>query len=179
MAGVQSPSDAFTHLQHHQHNDLLGPSMQVRGRSTSLTSSTAHCNPSCQCIVAPPSSQPTPYHTYLSFIRLCGLFGIAWLSCLFHHLGMGCIAHRTAHITVKLQSQSFTFFRKLSEAHVIIFVYLQQSSMLLVSCACVQNQRAISQHIMRVCSRNCFCPPRFGSEAGIRPQPPLCVCSLL
>lgn len=49
-----------------------------------------------------PSSQPIPYHASLSFIRLCGLFGIAWLSCLFHPLGMGCVAHRTAHITLKL-----------------------------------------------------------------------------
>lgn len=75
MAGVQSPSDAFTHLQHHQHNDLLGPSMQVRGPRTSLTSSTTHCNP-CQCIVV----QPIPYHTSLSFMRLCGL--LALLGCL-------------------------------------------------------------------------------------------------
>ncbi|XP_070689463.1 pleckstrin homology domain-containing family A member 7 isoform X3 [Pempheris klunzingeri] len=29
MAGVHSPSDAFAHLQHHQHNGLLGPSMQA------------------------------------------------------------------------------------------------------------------------------------------------------
>ncbi|XP_041845593.1 pleckstrin homology domain-containing family A member 7 isoform X6 [Melanotaenia boesemani] len=29
MAGVQSPSNAFAHLQHHQHNGLLGPSMQA------------------------------------------------------------------------------------------------------------------------------------------------------
>ncbi|XP_037835957.1 pleckstrin homology domain-containing family A member 7 isoform X5 [Kryptolebias marmoratus] len=29
MAGVHSPSNAFTHLQHHQHNGLLGPSMQA------------------------------------------------------------------------------------------------------------------------------------------------------
>ncbi|TKS70204.1 Pleckstrin -like proteiny domain-containing family A member 7 [Collichthys lucidus] len=30
MAGVHSPGDAFAHLQHHQHNGLLGPSMQVK-----------------------------------------------------------------------------------------------------------------------------------------------------
>lgn len=30
MAGVNSPSDAFAHLQHQQHSSLLGPSMQVR-----------------------------------------------------------------------------------------------------------------------------------------------------
>lgn len=30
MAGVNSPSDALTHLQHQQHSSLLGPSMQVR-----------------------------------------------------------------------------------------------------------------------------------------------------
>ncbi|XP_051235313.1 pleckstrin homology domain-containing family A member 7 isoform X5 [Dicentrarchus labrax] len=29
MAGVHSPGDAFAHLQHHQHNGLLGPSMQA------------------------------------------------------------------------------------------------------------------------------------------------------
>ncbi|XP_059206796.1 pleckstrin homology domain-containing family A member 7 isoform X5 [Centropristis striata] len=29
MAGVNTPSDAFAHLQHHQHNGLLGPSMQA------------------------------------------------------------------------------------------------------------------------------------------------------
>ncbi|XP_058486296.1 pleckstrin homology domain-containing family A member 7 isoform X7 [Solea solea] len=29
MAGVHSPSYAFAHLQHHQHNGLLGPSMQA------------------------------------------------------------------------------------------------------------------------------------------------------
>ncbi|XP_045888642.1 pleckstrin homology domain-containing family A member 7 isoform X5 [Micropterus dolomieu] len=29
MAGVHSPSDAFAHLQHYQHNGLLGPSMQA------------------------------------------------------------------------------------------------------------------------------------------------------
>ncbi|XP_061739553.1 pleckstrin homology domain-containing family A member 7 [Nerophis ophidion] len=29
MAGVQSPSDVFAHLQHQQHNGLLGPSMQA------------------------------------------------------------------------------------------------------------------------------------------------------
>ncbi|XP_047436893.1 pleckstrin homology domain-containing family A member 7 isoform X5 [Mugil cephalus] len=29
MAGVHSPSNAFAHLQHHQHNGLLGPSMQA------------------------------------------------------------------------------------------------------------------------------------------------------
>ncbi|XP_050929722.1 pleckstrin homology domain-containing family A member 7 isoform X1 [Lates calcarifer] len=34
MAGVHSPSDAFAHLQHHQHNGLLGPSMQVTGRES-------------------------------------------------------------------------------------------------------------------------------------------------
>uniref|UniRef100_A0A3Q1EH29 Pleckstrin homology domain-containing family A member 7 n=1 Tax=Acanthochromis polyacanthus TaxID=80966 RepID=A0A3Q1EH29_9TELE len=30
MAGVHSPSSAFAHLQNHQHNGLLGPSMQVK-----------------------------------------------------------------------------------------------------------------------------------------------------
>ncbi|KAM3877238.1 pleckstrin homology domain-containing family A member 7 [Diretmus argenteus] len=29
MAGVHSPSNVFAHLQHHQHNGLLGPSMQA------------------------------------------------------------------------------------------------------------------------------------------------------
>ncbi|KAM9408093.1 LOW QUALITY PROTEIN: pleckstrin homology domain-containing family A member 7 [Pholidichthys leucotaenia] len=29
MAGAHSPSNAFAHLQHHQHNGLLGPSMQA------------------------------------------------------------------------------------------------------------------------------------------------------
>ncbi|XP_067352477.1 pleckstrin homology domain-containing family A member 7 isoform X6 [Channa argus] len=29
MAGVHNPNDAFAHLQHHQHNGLLGPSMQA------------------------------------------------------------------------------------------------------------------------------------------------------
>ncbi|MEQ2190710.1 hypothetical protein XENOCAPTIV_006806 [Xenoophorus captivus] len=29
MAGVHSPSSAFAHLQHHQHNGLLGPGMQA------------------------------------------------------------------------------------------------------------------------------------------------------
>ncbi|XP_076585059.1 pleckstrin homology domain-containing family A member 7 isoform X5 [Chaetodon auriga] len=37
MAGVHSPSDAFAHLQHHQHNGLLGPSMQVTGRESLKT----------------------------------------------------------------------------------------------------------------------------------------------
>lgn len=36
MAGVQSSSDAFTQLQQLQHNDLLGPSMQVRGSTPNL-----------------------------------------------------------------------------------------------------------------------------------------------
>lgn len=79
MAGVHSPSDAFAHLQHHQHNGLLGPSMQVRGPRTSLTSSTAHCNP-CQRIVVPPLPSQYPYITSLSFIRLCGL--LVLLGCL-------------------------------------------------------------------------------------------------
>uniref|UniRef100_A0A3Q1H1F3 Pleckstrin homology domain containing, family A member 7b n=1 Tax=Acanthochromis polyacanthus TaxID=80966 RepID=A0A3Q1H1F3_9TELE len=34
MAGVHSPSSAFAHLQNHQHNGLLGPSMQVTGRES-------------------------------------------------------------------------------------------------------------------------------------------------
>ncbi|XP_072236742.1 pleckstrin homology domain-containing family A member 7 isoform X3 [Leuresthes tenuis] len=34
MAGVQSSSNAFAHLQHHQHNGLFGPSMQVTGRES-------------------------------------------------------------------------------------------------------------------------------------------------
>ncbi|KAM6950915.1 pleckstrin homology domain-containing family A member 7 isoform 4-T4 [Lycodopsis pacificus] len=37
MAGVHSPSDVFAHLQHHQHNGLLGPSMQVTGRESLKT----------------------------------------------------------------------------------------------------------------------------------------------
>uniref|UniRef100_A0A8P4KIU8 Pleckstrin homology domain-containing family A member 7 n=1 Tax=Dicentrarchus labrax TaxID=13489 RepID=A0A8P4KIU8_DICLA len=37
MAGVHSPGDAFAHLQHHQHNGLLGPSMQVTGRESLKT----------------------------------------------------------------------------------------------------------------------------------------------
>lgn len=87
MAGVHSPSDAFAHLQHHQHNGLLGPSMQVRGPRTSLTFFTAHCNP-CQCIVAPPPPQPIPYITSLSFIRLCGQ--LALLGCLAYSTILAC-----------------------------------------------------------------------------------------
>ncbi|XP_019954314.2 pleckstrin homology domain-containing family A member 7 isoform X11 [Paralichthys olivaceus] len=34
MAGVHSPNYAFAHLQHHQHNGLLGPGMQVTGRES-------------------------------------------------------------------------------------------------------------------------------------------------
>ncbi|XP_023261752.1 pleckstrin homology domain-containing family A member 7-like isoform X3 [Seriola lalandi dorsalis] len=34
MAGVHSPSYAFAHLQHHQHNGLLGSGMQVTGRES-------------------------------------------------------------------------------------------------------------------------------------------------
>ncbi|XP_023187943.1 pleckstrin homology domain-containing family A member 7 isoform X4 [Xiphophorus maculatus] len=34
MAGVHSPCSAFAHLQHHQHNGLLGPSMQVTGQES-------------------------------------------------------------------------------------------------------------------------------------------------
>lgn len=128
MAGVQSPSDAFTHLQHHQHNDLLGPSMQVRGPRTSLTSSTTHCNP-CQCIVVPLfPANPIPYFPIIH--KTVWAVGIAWLSCLFNHFGMGCIAHRAVQIAFTLQSlysqcQSFTFFKKLSEACVFIFVNMQ------------------------------------------------------
>uniref|UniRef100_A0A3B3CR00 Pleckstrin homology domain containing, family A member 7b n=1 Tax=Oryzias melastigma TaxID=30732 RepID=A0A3B3CR00_ORYME len=34
LAGVHSPSNAFAHLQHHQHNGLLGHSMQVTGHES-------------------------------------------------------------------------------------------------------------------------------------------------
>lgn len=79
MAGVHSPSDAFAHLQHHQHNGLLGPSMQVRGPRTSLTSSAAHCNP-CQCIVVP-LTPANPIHYFpVIHSRLCGLLEL--LGCL-------------------------------------------------------------------------------------------------
>lgn len=40
MAGVNSPSDAFTHLQHQQHSSLLGPRVQVRAPGLPPTSST-------------------------------------------------------------------------------------------------------------------------------------------
>lgn len=74
MAGVHSPSDAFAHLQHHQHNGLLGPSMQVRGPHTSLTSSAsaALCNPlPVHCGPLLPSQ--TLHITSLSFITVSHL----------------------------------------------------------------------------------------------------------
>lgn len=79
MVGVHSPCDAFVHLQRHQHSGLLGPSMQVRGHSSSLTSSTAHCN-LCQCMEGPTPPRPILYINPMSFMRLCSL--LVLLGCL-------------------------------------------------------------------------------------------------
>lgn len=79
MAGVHSPSDAFAHLQHHQHNGLLGPSMQVRGPRTSLTSSAAHRKTPCLCIVVP-LSPANPIHYFSVIHKTVRSVGIAWLS---------------------------------------------------------------------------------------------------
>lgn len=67
MASVHSPSYAFAHLQHHQHNGLLGPSMQVRGSYTGPLPSSAHCIVSKhQCIVV-----PTTLASPIRYIPLC------------------------------------------------------------------------------------------------------------
>lgn len=92
LAGVPTPSDAFTHLQHRQNNDLLGPSMQVRGPRTSLNSSTTHCNP-CQCFVVPrfPANplpcSPVIHKTVQSVGMACHCVYstiLAWLYCTVH-----------------------------------------------------------------------------------------------
>lgn len=120
MAGVQSPSDAFTHLQHHQHNDLLGPSMQVRGRSTSVTSSTTHCNPSCQCIVAP-HPLPSQSHTILPCHSWDCVVCLALLGCLVYsttlawvalHTGLPTLlwSYKVSHSPFSKSYQTFTLF---------------------------------------------------------------------
>lgn len=123
MAGVHSPSDAFAHLQHHQHNGLLGPSMQVRGPCTSLTFSTAHFNP-CQCIVVP-LSPANPIHYFPVIHKTMWSVGVAWLFCLFNHFGMGCFRFQTVQISVFMVMSLFHLvqnLKKLSEACFIVFV---------------------------------------------------------
>lgn len=81
MAGVHSPSDAFAHLQHHQHNGLLGPSMQVREPHSSLMRHSAS-PASASCSPPPPPFLPShsytlsPCHVY----TLCSL-STAWFTC--------------------------------------------------------------------------------------------------
>lgn len=66
MAGAHSPSNAFAHLQHHQHNGLLGPSMQVRDPHTSPNAAPLHPVP-VHC--GPPAPiQPYPYITTLQYV---------------------------------------------------------------------------------------------------------------
>lgn len=114
MAGVPSPSDAFTHLQHHQNNDLLGPSMQVRGPRTSLTFSTTHCNP-CQCIVVPLfPANPIPcfpvIHKTMQSVdnACCRVYStiLAWLHCTYSRTVKTAFKRYSFYI----QCQSFTFF---------------------------------------------------------------------
>lgn len=83
MAGVHSPSDAFAHLQHHQHNGLLGPSMQVRDPRTSATSASALWSR------LPPAD---PSHSLTVIHRIVRYVAKALLSPSFNPFGMRIIA---------------------------------------------------------------------------------------
>ena len=134
MASVHSPSDAFAHLQHH-HNGLLGPSMQVRGHCTSLTSySTLQLPASALWSHSP---QPLPYITSLSFIRLCGL--LVLLSCLVNaNILAWAVSLQTVQMSVFIVDVSK--HEKLSEACVILTskVICHIQSMLFVNYACIK-----------------------------------------
>lgn len=106
MAGVQSSSDAFTQLQQLQHNDLLGPSMQVRGSSPNLFYNPLQpFAPALWC--SPPHPPPTrhvqpfPSYTTLSFIKTVWSAGIARLSCSISLSSMGSVAPRTVQMALK------------------------------------------------------------------------------
>lgn len=88
MAGAHSPSNAFAHLQHHQHNGLLGPSMQVRDPHISLMQPSA----SFASALWSPAPQPFPYITTLSSLQTVQFSDSAWMSCSFNHFDMTCIA---------------------------------------------------------------------------------------
>lgn len=87
MAGAHSPSNAFAHLQHHQHNGLLGPSMQVRDPHISLMQPSA----SFASALWSPAPQPFPYITTLSSLQTVQFSDSAWMSCSFNHFDMTCI----------------------------------------------------------------------------------------
>lgn len=106
MAGVHSPSDAFAHLQHHQHNGLLGPSMQVRGPPyipnllyCTLQPLPVYCGPS--------SPAANPIHYFPVIHKTVRSVGIARLSCLFNHFGMRCVALQTVQISFELYISIF------------------------------------------------------------------------
>lgn len=174
MAGVHSPSDAFAHLQHYQHNGLLGPSMQVRGPRTSLTSSTAHCNP-CQCIVVP-LSPANPIHFFPVIHKTVRSVGIAWLSYLVNCFGMRSIALQTVQVAFKLYiSVSVTHLprSKLEKAFSgWCYSYCKRChilSMLLVFYfICCLIDTKIIQRIQHICMYVCFCSWCYHSDAAIR-----------
>lgn len=87
MAGAHSPSNAFAHLQHHQHNGLLGPSMQVRDPHISLMQPSA----SFASALWSPAPQPFPYITTLSSLQTVQFSDSAWMSCSFNHFDMTCV----------------------------------------------------------------------------------------
>lgn len=87
MAGAHSPSNAFAHLQHHQHNGLLGPSMQVRDPHISLMQPSA----SFASALWSPAPQPFPYITTPSSLQTVQFSDSAWMSCSFNYFDMTCI----------------------------------------------------------------------------------------
>lgn len=85
LAGVHSPSNAFAHLQHHQHNGLLGHSMQVRDPHSCLMLQSASWplfKPNCSCASLP---RHLDHLNYFHVVVCISSTILAWAALYFLH----------------------------------------------------------------------------------------------